>query len=334
MPRSRYNQGTRWLPEGKRAAVVFTIDDVHPASSQAHGYDAGGDGENGVLGHLAWLLERHPALHTTLFVPADWRETSPFPTRELLSHIPVLRHRLYQTRRLSKGTMRLDRHPRFLETLRSLPRTDIALHGLHHVGPGASVTAEFSTRNRRRCRGALQAAISIFRQSELPLAAGLCPPGWIASGALQAAMADVGLRYLASARDVITPVAPDAKTAMSGLCGVPLVQPTTVAGGKLVHLTSNFSANNAIERAFEIVEANGLLAVKAHILKRYHGHLAVDGLDLEYRDYLHHVFSQLHRKYGESLWWTSMNGVTERYRSACALAEVNGTQSAETQRVG
>ncbi len=36
----------RWLPEGKRAAVCFTIDDVHPATSEDH-YEAGGDLEKG-----------------------------------------------------------------------------------------------------------------------------------------------------------------------------------------------------------------------------------------------------------------------------------------------
>src|SRR5262249_24369191 len=62
-----------WLPPGKRDAVCFTIDDVHPGRSTDH-YDAGGDLGKGALGLIAELLERHPQLHVTLFTTADWRE--------------------------------------------------------------------------------------------------------------------------------------------------------------------------------------------------------------------------------------------------------------------
>jgi hypothetical protein len=51
---------------------------------------------------------------------------------------------------------------------------------------------------------------------------------------------------------------------------------------------------------------NGLLAIKAHIVKNACGHIALDGLDELYRNYLDLVFSELERRYGESLWWTSM----------------------------
>ena len=67
-----------WLPPGKRAAVCFTIDDVHPGKSADH-YDGGGDLGNGALGRVTELLERHPDLHVTLFTTADWREISPTP---------------------------------------------------------------------------------------------------------------------------------------------------------------------------------------------------------------------------------------------------------------
>ena len=38
-----------WLPDGRKAAVVFTIDDVHPGTS-ADVYEAGGDLGNGARG--------------------------------------------------------------------------------------------------------------------------------------------------------------------------------------------------------------------------------------------------------------------------------------------
>ena len=90
-----------WLPNGRKCAVVFTIDDVHPAKS-TDTYEAGGDLEKGALRHVAWLLERHPELHVTLFVTPDWRQISPFPTRKLLARIPVLRDRLPLARTLPK----------------------------------------------------------------------------------------------------------------------------------------------------------------------------------------------------------------------------------------
>src|SRR5512143_4029543 len=106
-----------WLPAGKRAAVVFTIDDVHPGKSEDH-YDGGGDLGKGALGHVATLLERHPYLHVTLFTTADWHEISPTPSR-LLSNIPVARDHMYLSRVLPPGTRRIDRHPEFLQYLRS-----------------------------------------------------------------------------------------------------------------------------------------------------------------------------------------------------------------------
>ena len=53
-------------------------------------------------------------------------------------------------------------------------------------------------------------------------------------------------------------------------------------------------------------ELNGLLAIKAHIVKNACGHIALDGMDELYRNYLDLMLSELERRYGDSLWWTSM----------------------------
>jgi len=50
---------SRWLPAGKRAAVCFNVDDVHPATSQDE-FDAGGDLGRGALGRVERLLDRQP----------------------------------------------------------------------------------------------------------------------------------------------------------------------------------------------------------------------------------------------------------------------------------
>src|SRR5215212_3381114 len=116
-----------WLPHGKRAAICFTIDDIHPGKGR-DAYDGGGDLGAGALGHVERLLAKHPELKVTLFTTPDWREISPVPTRRIVSRIPGLRDRLYLTKLHPRGTMRLGRHPEFVRYLKSLPRTEIGLH--------------------------------------------------------------------------------------------------------------------------------------------------------------------------------------------------------------
>ena len=130
------------------------------------------------------------------------------------------------------------------------------------------------------------------------------------------------LTFVASARDIRTAIAPDAATAMSGLRGVSLIYPETIQQGKLIHFTANFQATSSLDRAIEIVEMNGLLAIKAHIIKNGCGHIALDGLDELYRNYLDLVFSELEQRYGNSLWWTSMAEIT---------AHINTTHQPQTE---
>ncbi len=300
-----------WLPEGKTAAVCFSIDDVHPGRA-TDPYEAGGELGNGVLKHVLWLLERHPALHVTLFVAADWRQLSPFLSHRLLAKIPRVRDHIFLTPVRAKGTMRLDRHQHFVRFLKELPRTHVGLHGLYHVHTGLAPSIEFQNESVEECTRVLQEAMRVFRAADIEFVPGLCPPAWNAPPNLTKAMAALGLRFVASARDVRTPIARDATTQMSGMKDMSLLYPQLIEDGRLVHLTSNFSANNPIDRAFHIVEANGLLAVKAHIIKSGFGHVAVDGLDELFRNYLDAVFSELERRYGDALWWTSFDEVSQR----------------------
>jgi hypothetical protein len=299
-----------WLLEGKSAAVVWSIDDIHPATSQ-DAYEAGGDLERGALGHVLWLLERQPQLQVTLFTTPDWREISSFPTRAIRSRIPVVRDRTYLAPILTKGTMALDRHPGFVQFVHGMPRTEIALHGLHHVHRGPSIPVEFQDEGRRTLRGKLAEAVAIFERAGVRWSPGMQPPGWNLTAALEAASRDVGLRWVASARDINTPVAPGAVTAMSGRAGVSLIFPQRLPSG-LVHFTSNFQATSPIERAREIIERGGLLAIKAHIVKFAMGHLALDGVDRLYMNYLDRVISELHQTYGDRIWWTTMGSIAAR----------------------
>jgi peptidoglycan/xylan/chitin deacetylase (PgdA/CDA1 family) len=300
-----------WLPPGKSAAVCFTIDDVHPGRS-TDAYEAGGDLDRGVLGHVERLLERHPAAKVTLFTTADWREISPSIERTLLARLPVVRDRVMLARTLPAGTMRLDRHPDFVRWLSHRPRMEVGLHGLHHIHVGRSIHVEFQEQSRRECARMLREALHVFDAAGLRHARGMCPPGWNAPPALLQAMVDVGLRFVASARDIRTPIAQDALTAMSGIQGVPLLYPAWLQDGQLVHFATNFQATSPIERALGILDNGGLLAIKGHAIKNAMGFVALDGVDGVYTNFLDLLFSELDRRYGESLWWTTMGEIAER----------------------
>jgi peptidoglycan/xylan/chitin deacetylase (PgdA/CDA1 family) len=296
---------SNWLPPDKRAAVCFSIDDIHPAKSTDY-YEAGGDLGAGALGHLEWLLERHPWLRVTLFVTADWMEISPAVTRRIAGAIPYLRDRIYLAEHLPAGTMRLDCHPEFVRYVQSLPRTEVALHGLHHLARGRHVPREFENARRAECVWRLTKMTQIFRAANLDFVPGLCPPGWSAPLPLLEAMVETGLRFIASARDIITPVAANARTNMSGLRGVSLLRPEPICRGALLHIPTNWQATSSPARAGAILECGGLLSIKAHIVKNALGHISPDGLDEAYRDALHDLFLRLESEFGDTLWWTSM----------------------------
>ena len=300
-----------WLPAGKRAAVCFTVDDVHPGTSN-DAYEAGGDLERGQLGHVAWLLERHRELRVTLFVTADWRQITPFPTRRLLARIPAVRDRFYLSRTLPRGTMKLARHRGFVNYLNSLERVEVGLHGLHHVRRGLESPAEFRECGFEECRSLVTEMLAAFDEAGLKYVPGLNPPAWDLSDDLAAAAVECGLEFVASARDIQTAISPDATTNMSGLQGVSLIHPALICNERLIHFTSNFQATSEIDRAFEIISHGGLLAIKAHIIKNANGHIALDALDLLYRNYLDVLFSKLRDEYGDSLWWTSMGEISRR----------------------
>lgn len=317
-------------PVGKHGAVVFTVDDVHPGTSD-DAYEAGGDLERGALGHLLWLLGRHPRLRTTLFVTADWREISPVPTRSLLGRLPVVRDRVYLTPILARGTMRLDRHPDFVRFLKSMPRTEVAFHGLHHVHRGPQVPVEFqAVDGPSLMERKLREAMGIFKVADLPVTMGFQPPGWSLTEPLLRACDSLGMEFVASARDIQTPVRDGAVTAMSGLRGAPLFHPAWLDTTDVVHFTSNFQATSPVDRAMDILEAGGVLAVKAHIIKNALGHVAKDGVDELYMNYLDAVFREIERRFGDRVWWTSMGqmaqGMRTKGRGMGALSTSHGSR--------
>lgn len=307
-----------WLPNGKKAAVCFSIDDIHPAKSSDY-YEAGGDMEKGGLGLVQWLLDRHKNLKVTLFVTADWREISPFPTRTLLAKIPYLRDYFFLAKRWKKGKMALDNHPDFVEFLNQMDRTEIALHGLHHVHKGLKIPVEFQNQTSEEFKKIIIEMLRIFDKSKINYVKGICPPGWNAPENLINELIENNINFIASSRDIFTDIHKNALTNMSGLKNLPLIYPTMLKNDKLVHIPSNFHATSQIDRALEIIENGGLLSIKAHIIKDAFGYVSYDGIDETYINYLDVLLSHIEKKYGDSIWWTSMEEISTKMHDNLAL---------------
>jgi uncharacterized protein DUF2334 len=302
-----------WLPAGKIAAVCLSIDDVHPATS-GDSYEAGGDLEAGALGRLTALQRRHPSLKATLCVTPDWRLDSLVPNA-WLRRVPRFGGRVHWTRRHPEGRFRLDRHPRFAAWLNHLDRCEIVPHGLTHSHSGPRFAVEFQEQSEDDCKAIILRGIDIMQAAGIRWARGFVPPAWEAPPALIRALGRLDFHFLSSARDLATKIVPDAVTSMSGLKGVSLIYPQIV--GSLVHITCNFQATSPYGRALEIVEAGGVLHIKAHVFKSAGGHVMLDGLDDPYCNYLDLLFSMLERQYGERLWWAHLSEIAARARAAC-----------------
>lgn len=277
-----------------RPAVCFAVDDVHPAPEAAQ-----------ALTHVQWLQERHPQLRVTLFTTPDWRTLDPYPTRRVLSRVPWVRDRISTAAVHPRGTFRLDRHEEFCSLLRGWRGAEVALHGLHHVRAGMRPVLEFADRDRRACRVILDQAMAIFEHARLSFVRGMSPPGWEAPPPLLEAMRDAGLVFVASARDLDTPISGAATAQGSGLRGVSLVRPQRLEPG-LLHFPTNFQATSPLERAIGILECGGLLSIKAHLLAQSGSYRALDGLTPAYRETLHRLFSTIEERFGDRVWWTSM----------------------------
>src|SRR5437867_358278 len=124
------------------------------------------------------LLDRHPRLRVTLFVTPDWRLKRLVPTRKWLTRIPLLRERIHWAPLTPRGHFRIDRFPEFVAYLNALPRTDCALHGLHHAHPGPRMAVEFQEQSRSECSALLQEARRIFATAGLRHVQGFAPPAW------------------------------------------------------------------------------------------------------------------------------------------------------------
>ncbi len=301
-----------WLPAGKTAAVCFSVDDIHPGTSQ-DGYEAGGDLEAGALGRLVKLQRRHPFLKVTLCTTPDWRLDSLVAGGGLARYIPWVNRHVWWTRLHRPGHFRLDRHAHFVNFLNGLERCEIVPHGLAHAHVGPQFATEFQGESEERCAAIVQQALAIFRAAKLRYVRGYVPPAWEAPPPLIAALNRLDFEFITSARDLQTPIDASAVARQNGLQGVSLLYPQFVGDRRLVHLSCNFQATSPFERAVKIVELGGVLHIKAHIFKSGGGHTMLDGLDDLYCNYLDLLFTFLRKRFTH-LWWAHLSEVAQRVR--------------------
>jgi hypothetical protein len=116
---------------------------------------------------------------------------------------------------------------------------------------------------------------------------------------------------------------------MSGLNGASMLFPERIAP-RLLHISTNFQATSAPERAFDILDAGGILSVKAHISKNVPGHTHRDGVDRVYVNYLDRLFGDIEQRYGDAIEWTTL-GQLANSLSATSLIEKAATEDVASQ---
>lgn len=208
--------------------------------------------------------------------------------------------------------MSLEHHREFCDWLGALKNVDIAWHGLHHVHKGLKIGQEFQGESHTENLQKLVRIREIFATAGLNYTNGLCPPVWNAFSQLVSALDAIGNEYLASSRDIFSPVAKGAECKMSGIQGTPLIHACKI--GKQGHIPTNFQATNTPDRAIDILNLGGILSIKAHVVKSAFGYVAQDALDPIYCNYLNLLFEKLKHRFGERLWWTSMDQINRSIR--------------------
>ena len=95
----------------------------------------------------------------------------------------------------------------------------------------------------------------------------------------------------------------------------------------LMHISTNFQATSAAERAFDILDAGGVLSIKAHITKNVPGHTHLDGVDDLYMNYLDRLFEDIEVRYGETINWTTLGQLATSLTASSARLPSDMTSS-------
>jgi len=92
----------------------------------------------------------------------------------------------------------------------------------------------------------------------------------------------------------------------------------------LLHFSTNFQATSPPERAFRVLDAGGVLSIKAHITKNVPGHTHLDGVDRVYMNYLDRLFDEIEGRYGEAIDWTTVGELAASLSAQSPAATEDG----------
>jgi hypothetical protein len=97
----------------------------------------------------------------------------------------------------------------------------------------------------------------------------------------------------------------------------------------LLHVSNNFQATWAPERAFDILETGGIPSIKSHITKNVPGHVHLDGVDHLYMNYLDRLFGDIEQRYGDAIEWTTLGRLATSL-SASSRTRIDKTATRQT----
>jgi hypothetical protein len=78
------------------------------------------------------------------------------------------------------------------------------------------------------------------------------------------------------------------------------------------------------DRAFDTLDAGGILSIKAHNTKNIRGHVHLDGVDQLYMNYLDRLFCDIEQRYADTIEWTTLGRLATSLSASVALATARG----------
>lgn len=275
-------------PEGKLAAFNLQFDDASAKDGVSDPYDYGGNPDGALVRSYLRLLEEEPELQVTLFVIPD----------------PTFREKGFYRGVVPDGTWALDRRWAFSAFLKTLPRTEIANHGLHHYQDEVRYflkAREFEFKTRAECRETIDRSQAIFeRAGFLPI--GFKPSGWgighNADFGLLEALSDSGFSYVALSSPV------------SGLNWdrnrVSNIYPQFVGG--LLNIPQNVSLSWALPVILKtidaIIERRGVVTIQGHFCEQ--DRWMEDGIGPRMVEKIRDVMAYVKARYSDQIWFAQL----------------------------
>ena len=276
---------------GFKAAVVITIDDVHPEKGCGKEFDTG---------PLKLLkdLEKEFGVKSLLFTTANWMYKPQI-------FYQIHRFQKYASkviplniRKWEEGTFRLDKFKSWAESIGK--KFEVGIHGLYHLQNSYPFGAEFMNLDSDKILQRIIEIEKIFKISVPNYTNIFRPPGWQVNDDFIEA---VRKKYFLAASVDTTGLSGKANAA--GILNVPQFYPHYYKD--VLNITANCDIKTCTtKRIDEIVRSNGLVVLHGHITNNYHGEKLHNGVEASYEN-LKNLLIHLKNRYGEQIWYTTFS---------------------------